>query len=136
MYDTILVAIDGSDAANRAGEHARDVAETFDAHLHAVYVVDTGRYGSSMIDGSSGVLDELEDRGAEILDAFAEGIDADLTTEIRHGRPHGEIDAYADEIDADLVVLGNRGMGQTPGGEIGSVAERVVRNVGRPVITA
>ena len=136
MYDTILVAIDGSDAANRAAEHATSLASTFDADLHAVYVVDTRRYGSSALADSDTVLGDLEERGEELLDDLGHRADVDVTAEIRSGRPNEEVEAYADEIDADLIVIGNRGLGGAAGGQIGSVAERVVRYAGRPVITA
>ncbi|PCR88978.1 universal stress protein [Natrinema ejinorense] len=136
MYDTILVATDGSDAANRAVEHATDLASSFDADLHTIYVVDTTRYGKSVLSDAGGALDDLEERGAGILEDVAARSDVDVTTEIRSGRPDEEIDSYAAAIEADLVVLGNRGLGSGPGEELGSVAERVVRNAGRPVITA
>ncbi|MHC3439666.1 universal stress protein [Natrialbaceae archaeon A-gly3] len=136
MYDTILVSIDGSEPANRAAEHALDIASRFDSHLHALYVVDTRRYGSSAVAESDAVLEELTDQGQDLLEDLELRADVDVTTEIRRGRPSAEIDAYADEIDADLLVLGNRGLGGAAGGQIGSVAERVVRYANRPVITA
>ena len=136
MYDTILVPVDGSEPANRAAEHALDVASKFDADLHALYVVDTRRYGSSAVGDSEAVLEDITGQGREILEDLELQADVDVTTEIRRGRPSAEIDAYADEIDADLVVLGNRGLGGAAGGQIGSVAARVVRYANRPVITA
>ncbi|WP_265109937.1 universal stress protein [Halosolutus halophilus] len=134
MYDTILVATDGSEPANRAVDHALDLASTFDADLHAIYVVDTRRYGDSMLANADQAVSDLEDHGRELLDDIAAQADVPVTSEIRDGRPHEQIGTYADEIDADLLVLGNRGLGA--GGEIGSNAERVVRYVDRPVITA
>ncbi|WP_126664325.1 universal stress protein [Haloterrigena salifodinae] len=136
MYNTILVATDGSDAANRAVEHATDLAAAFDADLHAIYVVDTTRYGQAVLSESSGVLEELKERGEALLEDVATRSDVDVTTEIRNGRPDEAIDSYAAAIEADLVVLGNRGLGGGPSAEVGSVAERVVRSAGRPVITA
>ncbi|WP_137290677.1 universal stress protein [Natronorubrum halophilum] len=136
MYDTILVATDGSDAANRAIDHATDLASSFDADLYAIYVVDTTRYGRSVLSEAGDVLEELEGRGAEVLEDVAARTDVDLTAEIRSGRPDEEIDSYASAIEADLVVLGNRGLGSGPDEQLGSVAERVVRTAGRPVITA
>ncbi|AFO57057.1 MULTISPECIES: universal stress protein [unclassified Natrinema] len=136
MYDTILAATDGSDAANRAIDHAIDLASSFDADFHAIYVVDTTRYGQAILSESDGALDDLEERGEEILDDVAARSDIDVTSEIRRGRPDEEIDAYAAAIEADLVVLGNRGLGSGPAQQLGSIAERVVRNTGRPVITA
>ncbi|SDJ90820.1 universal stress protein [Natronorubrum texcoconense] len=134
MYDTILVATDGSQSANRAVDHALDLASTFDATLHAIYVVDTRRYGESMLSGSDGVVTEVEDRGRELLEEIEMRADVDVTLTDREGRPYEQIGEYAEEIDADLLVLGNRGLGSS--GEIGSNAERVVRYVDRPVITA
>ena len=136
MYDTILVSIDGSEPANRAAEHAADIASTFDADLHALYVVDTRRYGSSALTESDAILEDLTDQGRTLLEGLDTRADVDVTGEIRRGRPSTEISEYADEIDADLVVLGNRGLGGAAGGQIGSVAERVVRYADRPVITA
>ncbi|SDQ56785.1 universal stress protein [Natronobacterium texcoconense] len=134
MYDTILVATDGSEPANRATDRAIDLASTFDADLHAIYSVDTRRYGSSVMGESSDVVADLETRGDELLSDIATRASVDVTEALRRGRPHEEIGSYADEIDADLIVLGNRGLGS--GGEIGSTAERVVRYVDRPVMTA
>ena len=136
MYDTILVATDGSEAATRAVEHAIDLATTFDASLHAIYVVDTRRYGRAVLSDSDDLLDELETRGHDVLDDITSGADIDVSTIVRRGRPHEVIDAYAGEIDADIVILGNRGLGAGREGQIGSVAERVVRYVDRPVMTA
>ncbi|AFZ71947.1 universal stress protein [Natronobacterium gregoryi] len=134
MYDTILVATDGSDVANRATDRAIDLASTFDAELHVVFVVDTRRYGSSMLSESDDVVDDVERRGQEILSDVETRAAVAVTGAVRRGRPHDEIGAYADAIDADLIVLGNRGLGK--GGKIGSTAERVVRYVDRPVMTA
>ncbi|ELY44600.1 universal stress protein [Natronorubrum sulfidifaciens] len=134
MYDTILVATDGSDSANRAVEQALDLASMFDAELYGISVVDTRRYGDSMLSGSSGVIDDLSDRAEEVLAGLEAQADVGVTTTVRRGRPHEEIERYADTVDADLIVLGNRGLGAS--GEIGSTAERVVRYIDRPVLTA
>ncbi|TYL36522.1 universal stress protein [Natronococcus pandeyae] len=133
MYETILVATDGSSPANRAVDAAVDIASTFDADLHVVSVVDTSRYGDSMLSGTEDVIDELRGRAEEILEDVETRADVDVTTEIRRGRPHEEIVGYADSTDADLLVVGNRGLGAS--GQIGSTAERVVRYVDRPVLT-
>ncbi|MFL9709025.1 universal stress protein, partial [Aeromonas veronii] len=41
MYETILVPTDGSEVAETAVNHALDLAETYDATVHTIYVVDT-----------------------------------------------------------------------------------------------
>jgi len=63
MYDTVLVGTDGSASANRAVTHALDEAEQHDAALHAIFVVDTGRYAEPALSSSELVTDEIEDWG-------------------------------------------------------------------------
>ncbi|RQG95548.1 universal stress protein [Natrarchaeobius chitinivorans] len=133
MYESVLVATDGSGSANRAVEAALDLASTFDAELYAISVVDTRRYGESALSGSKNVVDDLEARATELLREVETRGDVTAVTELRRGRPHVAISNYADDIDADVIVLGNRGRGS--GGEIGSTAERVVRFADRPVLT-
>ncbi|AXR77421.1 universal stress protein [Natrarchaeobaculum sulfurireducens] len=133
MYETIVVATDGSQSADRAVDYAVDLASTFDAELCVVSVVDTRRYGDSMLSGDVSIVESLERRGTELLEDVQARTDVEVSTELRRGRPHGEIAGFADENDADLIVLGNRGLGSSA--EIGSTAERVVRYVDRPVLT-
>ncbi|MDS0477158.1 universal stress protein [Natrinema sp. 1APR25-10V2] len=139
MYDTILVPTDGSDPANRAVEHALELANNYQADIHAIYCVETYRYGEPALSSAEIVLDRLEEQGAAMLDELADradnvGIDCGCT--VCHGRPWEEILEKADEIDADLIVIGFQGQSHERRGKIGSVAERVVRHADRPVLTA
>lgn len=138
MYDTILVPIDGSDGSNRAVEHALELGQRYDAALFAIYVVDTRLYGEPGLSSTELVIDEIEDRGQEFLAEFAERADDEsipVETRCCHGNPHREIVAYADEIDADVIVIGFQGHTHKRAGNIGSVAERVIRYGDRPVFT-
>lgn len=138
MYDTILVPTDGSDGANRAVEHALDLADRYGATLYAIYVVDTSRYGEPSLSSTELVLDELEDFGTDLLGTVADRADTagvETVTRVRHGTPDEEILDYADEVDADVVVLGFQGHSQRHAANIGSVARRVSRRSSRPVLT-
>jgi len=44
MYDTIVYPTDGSDGAETVMDHVEDLANTYDATIHVLYVVtpDTG----------------------------------------------------------------------------------------------
>lgn len=139
MYDTILVPVDGSDPSNRAVEHAFELAVRFDATLHAVHVVNTHRYGEPALSSAELVLDELEDRGHEMIDEIADRADnSGIAFEGRvcHGEPSEEILEYAGGIDADLIVLGSQGQSHRQPGHLGGVADRVIRRAGRAVLTA
>ena len=50
-------------------------------------------------------------------------------------RPAGRHDAgVADAVEADLIVVGSRGVGDTPLGELGSTSGKIVRRSSRPVL--
>ncbi|HMB49491.1 universal stress protein [Natronoarchaeum rubrum] len=136
MYETILLPTDGSDPANRAIEHGLSLAREYDATVHAMYVVDTSRYGEPALSSAEIVLDELEQRGQDLTDDVAERADDDgvaTVTEVCHGRPDAEIVGYADEIDADVIVIGFQGHSHQRTNRVGSVADRVTRSTDRPV---
>jgi nucleotide-binding universal stress UspA family protein len=139
MYETILVGTDGSASANRAVVHALEQAEQAGegTTLHAIFVVDTGRYGEPALSSSELVTEDIEDWGHEQLQEVverAEGLGVETVTRCCHGNPHKEIIEYADSIDADVVVLGYQGQSHSETERLGSVTDRVVRNAGRPVL--
>lgn len=139
MYDTILVATDGSADANRAVTHALEQAEKHEADLHAIFVVDTTRYHEPALSSIEVATNEIEAWGNDQLSEVAErsdALDIDVTTRSCHGKPSVEIINYADQIDANLVVLGYHGHSHSESSSIGSVADRVVQNAGRPVLIA
>ncbi|ACM57741.1 universal stress protein [Halorubrum lacusprofundi] len=140
MFDTIVIATDGSDSVRRAVDVAVDVAARFDAEVHAVYVVDSGEVESTPDEVRDDLRDALDDHGEAALDqvtdaATARDADLDITIEAREGRPAAEISKYAREIDADVVAMGTRGRHGENRFLIGSVAERVVRTCPIPVLT-
>jgi nucleotide-binding universal stress UspA family protein len=129
MYDEILLPSDGSTAAGLAVDHAFDVATTYGARVHVLYVVD-----QSAIDGlvseSELVAVALEREGTAVVNEIA-GLAADrgvdITTDVRIGYPARTILDYADENDVDLVVMGTHGRRGVDRYLLGSVTERVVR---------
>ncbi|GAB6879652.1 universal stress protein [Halorubrum gandharaense] len=140
MFDTIVVATDGSDSVRRAVDVSLDLAARFDAEVHALYVVDAGEVESSPEEVREDLRDALDSRGdealGEVVDAAAEtDADLDVTTATREGRPAAEIGSYAREVDADVVATGTRGRHGENRFLIGSVAERVVRTCPVPVLT-
>ncbi|MEY7847789.1 universal stress protein [Natrarchaeobius sp. A-rgal3] len=138
MYETILIPTDGSDSADSAVEHAFELAKRYDASVHAMYCVETHRYGEPALSSTELVLDRLEDAGAELLQGIHEQADdhgIQCTSNVCHGRPWDEVREKAGDLDADLVVIGFQGQSRSLPGKIGSVAERVLRTSDRPVLT-
>jgi nucleotide-binding universal stress UspA family protein len=112
MVDTILLATDGSEHAQRATAHAIALAKRENATLQAIFVVDTRELGEPALSSIEVLIDEYEDRGREILNDVvraAEKHDVPIETRCCHGHPSEEILAMADAVDADLIVVGERG---------------------------
>ncbi|WP_227133316.1 universal stress protein [Halorubellus salinus] len=135
MFDSVVVATDGSESVQRAVDVSLDFAERFDATVHALYVVDASEVESSPESVRDELRSALEADGEAALSAVAERASVDVTTAVREGRPAAEITAYAREVDADVVASGTRGRHGENRFLIGSVAERVVRTCDRPVLT-
>ncbi len=135
MFDTVVVATDGSESVGRAVDVALDFAERFDAAVHALSVVDVGEVESSPDALRDQLRDALERRGEEAVTAVATQAGGDVTTAVRHGRPAAVIGEYARDVDADVVATGTRGRHGENRFLVGSVAERVVRTCPVPVLT-
>jgi nucleotide-binding universal stress UspA family protein len=135
MFDTVVIATDGSDSASRAVDVALDFAGKFGAEVHALYVVDRGDVAASPDELRKELVDALEAAAEEALDDVRERTDGSVETAVRNGRPGTEITNYAEEVDADAVALGTRGRHGDHGYVLGSVAEAIVRRCDRPVLT-
>lgn len=137
MYEKILVGTDGSDGAKRAVEAAIDLAEQFDAELHALYVVDTTRYGQPALSSTELATEEVESFGSQQVESVSRrGADRglDVITRTSKGKVWKEISEYADDNQVDLLVLGSRGRGGVSPPRLGRVTTRVVQSAGQPTM--
>lgn len=135
MYDHLLLPTDGGDGVDVARDHAFDLAEHYDATVHALYVADSDRY--STVTFETGVLDVLESVGTEAVAEIArEGDERGIAVveEVVQGAPHEGIVAYADERDIDLIVMATHGRTGLDRYLLGSVTERVARTSPVPVL--
>ena len=135
MFETVVVATDGSESVERAVSVAVDFAERFGATVHAVSVIDTDE-----VEGApASVRKQLREALTESARTATEGVDAlvedDVVTAVREGRPAPEIIDYAERTAADVVAMGTRGRHGENRFLVGSVAERVVRTCPVPVLT-
>ncbi len=135
MFDTVVVATDGSESVKRAIDVAFDLAGRFDAEVHALSVVDASEVDASPQQLRDELQTALETTADAALATVEERTDREVQTAVREGRPAAEICAYAREIDADLIVTGTRGRHGENRLLLGSVAERVVRTAPMPVLT-
>ncbi|MHB9287166.1 universal stress protein [Halobacteriales archaeon Cl-PHB] len=138
MFETVVIATDGSASAERAVRVALDLADRFDATVHALYVVDTGELAGSPEAVRADLESALTTTGNEALTFVQEAADAEpgeVVTAVREGDPAIEVISYAKEHDADLLATGTRGRHGEHSFLLGSVAEAVVRKSPIPVLT-
>ncbi|MFB6174118.1 MAG: universal stress protein [Halobacteriales archaeon] len=137
MFETVVIATDGSTSAERAVHVALDVADRFDATVHALYVLDTDEVGGSpepvREDFEAALVDAGERALATVETAAPSGVG--IETAVREGVPAAEIVGYAESVDADLVATGTRGRHGEHSFRLGSVAEATVRRCPVPVLT-
>ncbi|MEF8829524.1 MAG: universal stress protein [Haloarcula sp.] len=139
MFDTVVIATDGSGSAERAVEAALDLAARFDATVHGLYVVDTGEVEATPEEVREALERALATTGGRALSFIREAADAEgdeeLVTAVRQGDPADEISKYAEEHDADVIASGTRGRHGEHRYLLGSVAEELVRDAPIPVLT-
>lgn len=138
MYKRILVILDGSELAEAALPHAREMARRYSAQLVLLRAVQPlplhpeAPYGSI-----ARVDDQTLDLAQGYLEGVAKGLQEtgiDIGIEVRRGVPYAEIVDYADQNDIDLIVMTTRGRSGFTRWLMGSVADRVVRGANVPVL--
>lgn len=137
MFETVVIATDGSESVKRAVDVSLDLAGRFDAEIHALSVVDADEVDASpeqLRDELQSALETTADSALATVEDRTDG-ETTITTAVRDGRPAAEICAYAREIDADLIATGTRGRHGENRLLLGSVAERVVRTAPVPVLS-
>ncbi len=138
MFETVVIATDGSESAERAVRMALDLADRFDATVHALSVVDAGDVSATPEELQDDLESALTDAGEDAVTAVeqqATEAGCDVVTAVREGDPADEILAYADECDSDVIAMGTRGRHGEHAFLLGSVAEALVRHADRPVLT-
>ncbi|ELY42186.1 universal stress protein [Natronorubrum tibetense] len=137
MYDSILVATDGSETATVAAEHAIELARQVDGTVDVIAVLESRtEYDNAIVDPAEVDRRRREQATAALEDISESAADADVPveTEIRTGVPSEEIVAYADEQGIDAIVIGARGRSSLRGALLGSTVDRVVRTAAQPVL--
>lgn len=141
MYDSVLIPTDGSEASLTAIDHGIDLADKYDATVHAIYVIDARVLGGDVASFGQQTRDtieaELTEEGEAAIGEITDRADAmglrhesEILTEI----PYRGITDYADRHDIDLVVMSSHGRSGVTRYILGSVTERVLRETDRPVL--
>ena len=136
MFNSIIVAIDGSEHSNRAVNCARELAERFEASLWLVHaypqtsdlrsyeqfgklIARRKRAGQSILDQAHKILGEIN---GEINEELLEGPEAEAILSIAEIQKVG------------LILMGTRGLGSFEGMLLGSVSRKVTHHASCPVM--
>ena len=140
MYSKILLPTDGSKQANKAAEHAIWIARESGAEIIALTVMETsslvGLPADDLIIRLREMLEEEASRSLEAVKKLVEesGADIKLTLRTDEGSPAEAILRTVEKEGVDLVVMGTSGKHGLDRFLLGSVAEKVVRSAGCPVL--
>ena len=132
QYKRIVVAVDGSQTAEKAFRKAVDVAILNDATLYIVHVIDTS--SAKMFDMLYQNMYDLVHEHAKVLlegyelAAQEAGLQSVEKVVIK-GTPKTVLTKQLGDIaDADLIVCGKTGVGEIEQFLIGSTTEAIVRH--------
>jgi nucleotide-binding universal stress UspA family protein len=142
MYDRIVVPLDGSELANTALDHARNLARRLDVPLHLVRAVDptiVNRVGTVGLGFDYTAVDELiteeEQDATTFIDAQVDALNTDgFTTTGVVLRGYAAAAIISTTQPGDLIVMASHGRSGVRRWFLGSVAEEVLRQSAVPVL--
>lgn len=141
MYSKIVVPLDGSKLAEEALEHARALAHCLGSEVVLMRVMAYPNYDYMVTDPelSAGLRDEMEAEACNYLEPLAqalqdEGLRVCAEAVIATGPIADAIIAFTHEKGGELVVMSTHGRTGPSRWLLGSVADRVVRGAGVPVL--
>lgn len=138
MYQTILLAFDGSPDGREALAQATDLASARGAAVHLLAIIDPSESiliveGVSYIpDNQRFVIQAVLDEGLKRLRRAG----CSATNELKYGKPAEQIILSAREISADLIVVGHRDQGTLARWLNGSVGESILHQPPCSVLVA
>lgn len=135
----ILIATDGSEAAENAADFGIEIAGLSRAKVYAVYVIDITPFDSILMDETwtKDMYEQFEKTGREATsyveeNAKAAGMEAESI--LLKGNPAKEILNFAEKQKVDIIVVGSLGKSGVQSFLLGNVSEKVLRNSKIPVL--
>jgi nucleotide-binding universal stress UspA family protein len=137
MFERILLATDGSPAADEALGYALDLAVRYDAQVIVVYAYDPVHksLGSPFQDE---YIESRMNEGKQMTNQAADRLqeaNVDMVLEVLEGPAADAILRVADARKCDLIVMGSRGQGALTSLLLGSVSHKVLSHAPVPVLT-
>ena len=134
MFTTLVVPVDGSQAASTALDVACKLANSDQARLHILHIPESLANDVVLTWGAGAVSmqasdEELEHAGRQLLEAAKlaareRGI-TDVEGSLHQGDPARVILEQAKALGADAIVMGSRGLSDIAGLIVGSVSHKI-----------
>ncbi len=134
MFDTVVLALDGSASSDRALECATALAKQHSSSVRVVHVVElsVGRGGGRPPVDEKDIQAKVE---GQVKALAASGVKAELEVHtVPAGGPAHVIAEVAASAKADLIVTGTRGHTAVVGMLLGSVPQRLLHLAHCPVL--
>ena|SRR5687767_7177550 len=136
MFETVLVAVDGSKHSDAAFDVATDIAQKYGSQLFVLHVFQGGTGSGTLV--SSGVEDANRSIGQQILNSYEAKINERHLQSVRMLLQEGDaaqrIMETAREVKCGLVLIGSRGRGGFKELLLGSVSHKVTNHADYPVL--
>lgn len=139
LFRHILAPFDFSALSEEGVRYARELADTYDAHVTILHVVQEPAFPSFYKLGALriyGMVPDTEKLTWRALEKrFGTPTEGDrISYRVVKGEAEAQIVRYANEEDIDLVVISSHGLTGTEHVLLGSVTEKVVRHAPCPVL--
>jgi nucleotide-binding universal stress UspA family protein len=134
LVSNVLVAVDGSENSIRGLDFALEFAEKYNANLSLINITESAAAAAYVGDSMVTVARDLRKYHEEILTkaaTYAKNTHptVQVNTILREGDPASEIISAATEGNFDVVVVGHRGLGKVKGMLLGSISDKVSRQL-------
>jgi len=134
MYNSILLAVDGSENSLRS---AKEVLNFISEHtvVTILTIVDVDESKSDVLHGKQGksLTKEREEKLSYITEVFIEN-NVKYEVKIAHGIPAEKVVEVANSGDYQAVILGSRGLNSLQEMVLGSVSHKVAKRSEIPVM--
>jgi nucleotide-binding universal stress UspA family protein len=134
MFESVVLALDGSESSDRALECATELAEQHSSSVRVVHVVEltVGRGGGRAPLNEKDIQAKVE---GQVKALTAAGVKAELEIHtVPAGGPAHVIADVAEAAKADLIITGTRGHTAVVGMLLGSVPQRLLHLAHCPVL--
>lgn len=130
-YKNMIIAVDGSEASNKAFKRAVKLAKLSESRLIITHVIDTRTFATAEAYDRT-LVDQTEKYSKELIQQYVkQAEDAGISnykTCIEFGSPKVKIAKdIAKEYEADVIICGATGMNAVERFLMGSVSESITR---------